>query len=171
MEASGDMAFQYIRPDADAIDGNWTTDTGSTTLFSSIDETVADDNDFIISSNNPNHDICKIRLSDPGAMSMQPCTVRYRYGKRGEASFSLDLTVSLLQGVTVIASWTHTDVGTTFVLAEQLLTTPQFNAITDFTDLFLQFDPVSGAPGNAFVAEDGTTNYVAEDGTTYYVQE
>jgi hypothetical protein len=26
-------------------------------------------------------------------------------------------------------------------------------------------------PGNAYVAEDGTTFYVAEDGTTYYVQE
>ena len=28
-----------------------------------------------------------------------------------------------------------------------------------------------GLPGNAYVAEDGTTGYVAEDGTTYYVTE
>ena len=45
----------------------------------------------------------------------------------------------LLQGSTVIASWQHNDIGTSYTLAEQSLTSGQFSAISDLTNLFLQF--------------------------------
>jgi len=163
------MALLYLRPDADDTDGGWTDSSGGTSLFDKIDEVSLDDADYIRSALEPVHDICKIRLSDPGVTVSEPAKVRYRYRKRGDAS--ADLTVSLLQGLTAIATWTHSDIAVTFTTAEQTLTTPQFTAISDFTNLFLQFDAAISAPGNLYNAEDGTTNYVAEDGVTFYVQE
>jgi hypothetical protein len=132
------MAFTYLRPDADDTDGSWVDSSGGTSLFDKIDETSLDDADYIRSALDPVHDICKIRLSDPGGSVSEPAKVRYRYRKRGDAR--TDLTVTLLQGATPIAVWSNSNIGTTFTTAEQTLTTPQFTAISDFTNLFLQFD-------------------------------
>ena len=138
------MVLTYIRPDADDTDGGWTDDGGATTLFDHIDESSATDSDYIQSSNNPDHDIVKLRLSDPAVSLLQrPATVRYRYRKKGDPNQSMNLTATLLQGSTAIASWTHSDIDTSFTTAEQTLTEAQFNSISDFTDLFIQFDAYS----------------------------
>ena len=55
-----------------------------------------------------------------------------------------DLTVRLCEGITTIATWTHSNIGTSFTTAIQTLTTPQFAAITDFSNLFVEFDDGSG---------------------------
>ncbi len=138
------MTLTYIRPDADDTDGTWTNESDSgSNLFASIDETVADDNDYIKSVHLPDHDICKIRLSDPSGMVMRPATVHYRFKKRGETTQQINLDVSLLQGSTEIASWSESDIGTAYVDGSQALSVDQFNAISDFTNLYLQFDAFS----------------------------
>ena len=135
---------QYLRPDADDTDGGWKTEADTTSLFGSVDETAASDSDYIKSSADPDHDICKLRLSDPSSVSMMPSRVRYRYRKTGDAGIPLNLTVSLVQGAsTTIASWTHTDISGSFATAEQSLTQAQFDTISDFNDLFIQFDSYS----------------------------
>jgi hypothetical protein len=99
----------YLSPDADNVDGGWTNESGGTTLYASIDEHLApNDADYIRSSNNPNNDVCRVSLGNPSVTPTQPFEISYRYGKSGTAQ--IDITVTLKQGTTTIASWTHTDV-------------------------------------------------------------
>lgn len=131
-------ALRSLQPDADSIDGGWTDQVGGTSLFAAVDEMIADDADYIRSAGDPVVDVCKIALSNPsGAAPAEPFIVIYRYKKAG--SNPIDLGVRLLQGVTEIAAWSHSDVGTEFIIAEQTLTGPQFAAISDFNDLFIEF--------------------------------
>lgn len=132
------LQFLYLLPDADSIDGGWTNEADGTTLAPSIDEMVADDIDYIKSSASPVSDICKIGLSDPLAAPAQPFVVLYRYRKAGTAQ--VDLGVRLLEGTTEIAAWSHTNISGSFVNGEQALTAPQFAAIGDFNNLFIEFN-------------------------------
>jgi hypothetical protein len=45
----------------------------------------------------------------------------------------------LLQGTTQIASWTESNIDTAYVTRERVLSGGEFAAISDFTDLFLEF--------------------------------
>jgi hypothetical protein len=132
------MASVFLRPDADDTDGTWTNELGATSLYESIDETSASDADYIRSASDPVSDLCKIRLSNPGTTVAEPAIVRVRYKKDGTGS-DIDLTVRLLQGASEIAAWTYPDIDTTYVTAEETLTTPEFELISDFDDLFLEF--------------------------------
>ncbi len=133
------MVFVYARPDADTSTGSWKNNLGGAALFSSIDETAVDDSDYIVSAPNTFNDATKISLSNVG-IAGDPSTVRYRYRKyEGAASDVIDLHVKLLQGTTVIAAWDHSNIGTSFTTVDQALTTPQFQSITDFRDLYLSF--------------------------------
>lgn len=135
--APSTVVLLYLRPDADSIDGGWTNELGGTSLFASIDETVANDTDYIQSIANPSLDIAKISLSNPSTGVTSPVKLRYRYKKSADAP--ADLTVRLLQGSTEIAAWSHTGISASFVTTEQTLTAPQLAAISDFNDLYIEF--------------------------------
>ena len=51
-----------------------------------------------------------------------------------------DLTVRLYQGAVLIAEWPHIGIADAYVDATQTLTAPQYAAITDFSNLFVEFD-------------------------------
>lgn len=126
------MAF--LRPNDDAIDGNWLNDSGSNVnLYASLNETTAVDTSYIQSPANPANEVCKIALSNPTGTLTEPFVLRYRYNNIGGAT----LTVRLLQGTTEIAAWpAETDAGWT--TKERTLTSLQFAAITDFTELYVE---------------------------------
>lgn len=126
----------YLRPDADDADGAWTNEAGGTSLFASVDDTSANDADYIQSSDDPSSDICRFRLSDPAGALTPPGKIRVRYKRSGTGS--IDLTVRLKQGTTEIASWVLTDIAATFTTSEQTLTSGQYAAITDFNNLFVE---------------------------------
>jgi len=132
------MAF--LRPDADDLDGNWTTQAGSTTLFNVLDEETPDDADYIRSGPAPVNDIARLRLSDPvgGVNTSQDVTVRYRYGKSGPGK--IDMTVRLKEGTTTRATWTHTNVGTSLTTAAQVLSGGEKSSIADWSNLFIEFE-------------------------------
>ena len=148
-------ALKYLAPDADSSDGSWIDKSGGTSLFASIDELSVDDTDFIISSINPSSDTCKIRLSDPGVTPDQPFIVQYRYKKTG--SQTIDLRIRLLQATTEIASWTQAGISETYTTGEQTLSGAQFAAITDFNDLFIEFQASVGyeGPGDVVSGANG----------------
>jgi hypothetical protein len=134
------MATDFLRPDLDSADGNWTNQAGNNTdLFDSINETSASDSDYIRSGPNPANDICKLRLSDPtGAAPTEPVDILYRYKKTGAGA--INLKVELIKGAsTVIASVTHSNISSSFADGALTLNTSQFTACGDFTDLYLQF--------------------------------
>lgn len=132
------LAGYYLRPDTDSSDGGWLNQVGSSAdLFSSVDEIAqANDADYIVSSTNPVADIIRMGLSDP-AVPLGNSTVKVRYRYKGTGA--VGLTVRLMQGVSTIATWTHSDVSSGFVTAEQILTAPELASISDFTDLFIEF--------------------------------
>jgi len=139
----------YLRGDADAINAdNWINEAGSTTgLFNSLDEVSFSDADYILSpafSTAPVYNgltSVRFRLSDPtvGKKFTDPVKVRYRVRKTGSGNKSF--TVKLLQGTTQIVSWNHTSgLTTSFQTIEQTLTGGQVASISDWNDLYLQFD-------------------------------
>lgn len=132
-------AMAMLVPDADITDGGWLTDTGGTSLFAAIDEAVASDTDYIVSSDTDT-DTCEIRLSDPSTTVARPFSVAYRYKRIG--SDDITLRVALMEGATQRASWDTAVSSGTFTDAEQFLTAPEFAAITDFTDLRVRFTAI-----------------------------
>jgi len=144
------MCAQFARPTADSVDGSWTDQAGGTSLFAAIDETTASDADYIRSSPNPSSDLVKIKLgsvSDPGSSSGH--IVRYRIGKIGSAQ--VDVTARLRQGTTLIAEWTHTDIATGPTDVSQTLSGAQADAITDYTDLYIE---IVASTGLTFLIRD-----------------
>lgn len=139
------MTTVFLRPDADSSTGTWVNEAAAATLFSSINETVADDLNYIQSADNPVNDTCKIRFSNPGAVVALPMTIRFRYKKTGTGT--LDLRVRLLEGVTAIATSSLSNIGDTFVDGSLSVSAGEFATITDFDNLFLEFlanEDVSG---------------------------
>ena len=131
------VEFQYLRPSADSAAGSWTV----TPLYQKLDETPYDDGDYITSPANPQAASCKIKVQsglDP-AMSTGH-VVRYRYQKNASGGQALSLTVRLMQGNTVIASNTHNNVANGFSQGSFTLSAGEANSITDYTDLYLQFE-------------------------------
>src|SRR4029077_21073196 len=118
-------------------DGNWKTELGGTVLAPSIDDTSPDDSDYIISSDRPVSDICKLSLSNPAIGIQSPVAVLYRFKKQGPDPVSL--RVRLLEGTNEIAAWTHSDITTDFLTVEQVLTPPQVATIVDPANLFFEF--------------------------------
>ncbi len=78
-------------------------------------------------------------MSDP--LVSQGHTISYRYKKNAPGGDQIDLTVRLVQGTTVIASWTHTNIDA-LTQVTQILTGAQADSITDYTDLRLRFEAV-----------------------------
>ena len=66
--------------------------------------------------------------------------IRYRFYKPTHVN-QIDLIVRLIQGAsTIIATWTHTDVGEVVLEATQSLSGAEISNITDYDDLFFEFE-------------------------------
>ncbi len=145
---------QFARPDSDVTTGGWTPNGGPVSLFDTLNEIVIDDADFSESANNPTADLMEVGLSsidDPVGNTGH--VLRYRYQKDAAAGRQIDLTVSLLEGADVIASFVHVNIGNPWVTQAQLLTSPQADAITDYTDLRIRFTANDVGGGAARAAQ------------------
>src|SRR4029077_2722115 len=136
------IILESLRPDSDDSISDWTDQTGgTTTIYLSIDEDAADDADYIRSPAPPNSSVARFRMSDPttGKILADPVIVRYRFKKT--TSDDQQLIVSLKQGTTLIASWTHTGAGLTesFQTVAQTLDSGQLATITDLNNLYIEF--------------------------------
>jgi hypothetical protein len=143
-------ALQATGPTADVADGGWTNqDDNTTDLYTSLDEAVVSDTDYIQSSESPaSPDIVQIRLGALGTPATRTLhLIRYRYGADVSGPPPLDLTVRLLSsdGLTEYAAWQHLDVPDGWHDAQQTLTTEQAEAIdeADYSaGLILEFQAV-----------------------------
>ncbi|RDD62620.1 LamG-like jellyroll fold domain-containing protein [Ferruginivarius sediminum] len=131
---------QYLRPSQDGNAGNWSPSTGSD-LYAMLDEANPDDGDYIESSNLPANEVTQIKLgaaADPGVNTGH--VIRYRYEKTGSAQIDLTVRLTQGQGGTTVATWSHTNIPTSWTGAEQTLTTGEADSITDYADLWLEFE-------------------------------
>ncbi len=147
---------QFARPDSDVTTGAWVPIGGPATLFDTMNEVVASDTDFAESDSNPTFELMEVGLSNlPDPALSTGHVLRYRYQKDSAAGAQIDLVVDLVQGVTVIATFTHLDIQPGFITQAQTLTGPQADAITDYTDLRIRFtadNPGAGATREAHVS-------------------
>ena len=139
----GENAIVLI-PDADDSVGSWTTHANATiNLYQQIDESTPNDSDYVRSELAPSTSKYKARLSDPSETPDAGGNhiIRYRYRKDDINGQTINLTVRLVQGAsTIIASWSHTDIGATVVQAIKPLSSPEIASITNYNDLFLEFE-------------------------------
>lgn len=137
-------AAVFLRPLTDDAVGSWTTHAGGTSnLFQAIDEAAADDADYVQSPvlTAGQSSIYTLNLGTSAQLWVAKAhTVRYRYFA---ANSGLSLTVTLLQGSTAIASWSHASISaSSWVTAEQVLTTDQRAALktSGYSSLKLKFE-------------------------------
>src|SRR3990167_3114075 len=141
---------QFARPDADTTLGNFQDQAGGTTnIYLSIGESVADDADYIRSPTSPVNEAYVCRLSDvTDPVSSSSHVMRMRTSVDQASQESLDFTHQLRQGYvnegtpgTLIASQSRTAVtSTTWTASTYTLSGAEADAITDYTALFFRFN-------------------------------
>ena len=130
--------IQEARPASD-VSGNWTPSSGSDS-FEMINEVAPDDSDFIRSPENPTSSAEEVLMSSvvtPDGDDNH--VVHYRYRKEPTDGPPIDLTVTLLDGVTTIATFTHTNISGTVRMAHQPLTLVEAANIVNYANLRLRF--------------------------------
>ena len=132
---SGGATFGPIaRPGSDTAAGAWLPSSGAD-LYSMLNEVTPDDSNYIYTVTAAS--AAKMALTpvvDPHTTSGQ--VVSYRaWSPNGNA-----LTVKLMQGASVIASWTHAALPTSPTTYQQALTAGQIASISDYTALSIEFD-------------------------------
>jgi hypothetical protein len=108
------------RPASDSSAGQWSPSTG-TTLSTMLNETVANDADFIVVAALSSCEVLLTETSYPGTAEQ---TISYR----ASSSNGNGLTVTLKQSGSTIASWSHA-LSSTVTLYTQTLTAPQIALI------------------------------------------
>lgn len=131
----GTPTVQLARPVSDVTAGTWTASTGSD-LYAMLDETVASDADYIVTTGASTCEVALGSLSDPGVSTGHK--VRYRL-----SSNTGGITVRLRQGTTTIATWTHNPAPNFPTTYEQTLTGGEADSITNYAALKLQFEATS----------------------------
>lgn len=126
------VTAQYARPTSDASAGTWTASTGSD-LYAMLDETAANDADYIVTTGASTCEVALGSLSDPAVSTGHK--VRYRLSANTGG-----ITVRLRQGTTTIATWTHSPAPASLTTYEQTLTGGEADSITNYAALKLQFE-------------------------------
>ena len=127
------MTQTVARPVTDTTPGAWLPSAGID-LFAMVDEVVANDADYIYATT---ASTCKLALNavtDPLTSSGQ--VVSYR----AWSPTSGGLVVKLMQGATVIATWTHVTLPTVATTYNQALTAGECDAITNYATLSVQME-------------------------------
>ena len=142
---------QFARPDSDNSVGLWTI----TPLFSKINEVTANDANLIKSSGSPVADIYSARLSDvtdPAVSTGHIIRVRYSRNDTGAVS-TVDLTFRLKQGTTLIREDVFIAISDAWTTTVSTLTAAQADSITDYSNLFFEFQADSFVePGEKVLA-------------------
>jgi len=128
------VAVQYALPISDVSAGTWTASTGSD-LFAMLDETVADDGDYITTTSASTCEVALGSLTDPALSTGH--IVRYRISATGGG-----IIVRLREGSTTIASWTHDPAPASPTTYAQTLSGGEADSITDYGNLRYQFEAI-----------------------------
>ena len=129
-----------VAPATVAVAGGWTTHTGGSDLVSAVDEAVADDGDYIQSTEGPSNETARLKLAALNASAIYRPTLRYRL-KRSGADVAITQTVRLYQG------------GGSVVGAGTLIGGPWVHNVVDFTTFEQAIDRTLISDGNDLYVE------------------
>ncbi len=140
----------FARPAQDISRGSWVTDSGATTnLWATIDEEVANDTDAAVSAlaNNSEYEV-KLSSVAPAIIARQHL-IALRGRKDASGGNTKGVTVSLIQGTTLIASQSFPDLP--FAIQQENISLPKSvaSAITDYSDLRIRFTPTGITSGGS----------------------
>lgn len=125
---------RFGRPSSDVSLGSWMTkDGGTSNIYLEIDESTYSDTDYILGTGT--YETLLSSIAEPTDHTYH--AVHYRYYKKGTST--VNLVVSLYDGTTEIASWTHNNIGASVVDATQYLNTTQASNITSYSNLRIRF--------------------------------
>ena len=127
--ALSSAVVQLIRPTSDITSGAWSPSTG-TDLFAMLDEVSPNDSDFITTTSTSTAEVGLSTAGDPAVSTGH--IIRYRAKGTGT------LTVSLIQGTTVIAT-NVPSLTTSFQTYTFTLSGAEADSITDYSNLRLRF--------------------------------
>lgn len=139
---------QFGRPEADSSIGSYTDQGGGTTnIYTTIDESSANDSDYVRSPATPSSAPYVVRLSDmEDPVSSSGHVVRWRRQKDVAGGATVNLTVQLRQGYTnegspgtLIAEKATVAVPDSWTDDSFTLSGGEADAITDYTALYLRF--------------------------------
>jgi len=121
-----------LRPSADTSNSGWTASTGST-LYTTIDESVADDGDYISTASTGTYKTKLQSASDPGSNLYHKVKVRARKS-------SGTLTIQLVQGDPTETTIASTAIAASASFAEYSLSVAEAEAanITDYGSLYVK---------------------------------
>jgi hypothetical protein len=132
---------QFARPSADTVRTGWTDEAGGTTdIYTGIDETVAEDTEYIKTPTPPGTNEFETLLTsvtDPVSSSNH--VMRWRRRKQPSGGAQINMTVRLLQGTTQITSQSDTNLPTSFTDTSYTLSGAEADAISDYANLRLEF--------------------------------
>ncbi len=156
---------QFGRPDSDIDnEGGWSPSSGSD-LYAMLDESSASDSDYVDAPAFATSDSFTVSLTDvTDPSSSTGHVIRYRYRKDRTSASGYDLDVELLQGATVIASWSHVGLGTSWSDAVQTLSAGEADSITDYSDLRLKFIVNRTGGGSGAFVQVSWTEFECPDG-------
>jgi len=127
---------QRSMPSADVVDGAWTPSTGAD-LYAVLDENPASDADYI--QTNSAADSCTVALA---SVTDPTSSAGHKVSYRLQGDGTSGVLVELLQGATVIASWTHDPAPSGVTQFDQTLSGPEADSISDYTALRARFTEV-----------------------------
>ena len=139
---------QYARPDSEISKTNWSN------AYTDIDEVTPNDGDYLLGADDFNGtvEVGLSNVNDPESDADH--IVKYRIWDEGQ-SFSRGIETRLVQGTTVLATWTDTELDHTVEQKEHTLSSGEADSITDYTDLRLRFtstgDTGTPAPNRSFI--------------------
>ncbi len=128
--------YQRLLPNSDVSAGTWLSSLGGA-LNAAIDETASDDADYI--STETLGDQCTVGLQTAGDPATSTGHIA-RYRLRGDGTSGIQ--VSLMQGATVIATWTHDPAPVSWTTYSQTLSGAEADSITDYSALRFRFTEV-----------------------------
>lgn len=137
---------QIASPISDVSIGTWTGSPTNTAgnRYQNIDESVRDDVDFVRSANDPANtsaDFGLTSLIDPLSSSNHTFDFAYNRNTSGGGSNPVfTLSVVLLQGTTVIATTTITNISSSgYTTGSYTLTSGEADSITNYANLRVRF--------------------------------
>jgi hypothetical protein len=126
IDYSSGITTTIYRPLSDVSAGNWTPSSGGS-HYAMLNESSPDDGNYSQSGVNPTDDAMKVRFTSPGARPVNTGhIIRYRIKQQGGAN----MTVRLKQGVTTVASWTHTPAPVDWTTYERTLSEGEASSLT-----------------------------------------
>lgn len=131
------LASQFARPDADISTGGWTT----TPLYQKLDETPADDADFVTSPTGtaPQFEVGLSDVVDPNSSTGH--VIKFRAKAPGGGGGAEQANAKLFQGTNLIAQTEFRNLDRNqFMTFTQTLTATEANAITDYNNLSIRIE-------------------------------